>query len=251
MFDLCRVRAATDHSRMNKVAENLRALMSGRISENELARKTGVPQPTIHRVLSGKVEDPRDGTLRPLAMYFGVKVEHLRTKEPDYFRALPERSRPTDADTTRAASFASSISESSLAARLEEEMVAAGHDIASLSALTEVPAEQIRSIIEKEAALAELPAVTLFKIAHAVDMPGYQLLTGLREEDVVASAAQSQPVQLSLWKIAFQLVADFLDSEQRSLPPEKQAEATLLAHDLLQEGLPRAKVLRFVRNAVA
>jgi transcriptional regulator with XRE-family HTH domain len=54
--------------------------MTGReISENELARRTGVPQPTIHRVLSGRVADPRDGTLRPLATFFGVSVEQLRT----------------------------------------------------------------------------------------------------------------------------------------------------------------------------
>jgi hypothetical protein len=35
------------------------------------------------------------------------------------------------------------------------------------------------------------------------------------------------------------------------LPPHKQAEAALLAFDLLEEGLPQAKVLRFVRAAVA
>lgn len=69
---------------MNKVASNLRALIARKnISENRLAMETGVPQPTIHRVISGKSSDPRDGTLRPLADFFGVTVEQMRTELPD------------------------------------------------------------------------------------------------------------------------------------------------------------------------
>lgn len=68
---------------MNRLANNLRALMAVEsLSENQLSRNTGVPQPTIHRILSGRVSDPRDGTLRPLAEYFGVAVEELRTSLP-------------------------------------------------------------------------------------------------------------------------------------------------------------------------
>ncbi|MEB1136038.1 S24 family peptidase [Xanthomonas campestris pv. campestris] len=81
--DLSTVTDATDNSRMNRLSENLRSLMSVEsLSENQLSRNTGVPQPTIHRVLSGRVSDPRDGTLRPLAEYFGVSVEELRTGQP-------------------------------------------------------------------------------------------------------------------------------------------------------------------------
>ncbi|WP_447940118.1 LexA family transcriptional regulator [Pseudoxanthomonas mexicana] len=69
---------------MNNVPNNLRTLMRiEELSENQLSRNTGVPQPTIHRVLSGRVADPRDGTLRPLAEYFGVTVEQLRTTLPN------------------------------------------------------------------------------------------------------------------------------------------------------------------------
>ncbi|WP_170292316.1 LexA family transcriptional regulator [Xanthomonas maliensis] len=68
---------------MNRLAENIRRLMDvEKLSENQLSRNTGVPQPTIHRVLSGRVADPRDGTLRPLADYFGTSVEELRTGTP-------------------------------------------------------------------------------------------------------------------------------------------------------------------------
>lgn len=80
--DLCPAIAAAHNTDVNKVANNLRALMTARgISENRLATETGVPQPTIHRVTSGKAKDPRDGTLRPLANYFGVSVEQLRTSD--------------------------------------------------------------------------------------------------------------------------------------------------------------------------
>lgn len=68
---------------MNKVTTNLRQLVRAHpTSENELSRNTGVPQPTIHRILAGRVADPRDGTLRPLATWFGVTVEQLRTSLP-------------------------------------------------------------------------------------------------------------------------------------------------------------------------
>jgi len=69
---------------MNRVAINLRKLMKAHgLSENGLARHVEVPQPTIHRILAGDVADPRDRTLRPLATWFGVTVEQLRTELPD------------------------------------------------------------------------------------------------------------------------------------------------------------------------
>lgn len=84
MNDLCPSGAAADNTAMNRLADNLRELMAreGNLSENQLSRNTGVPQPTIHRILNRKVDDPRDGTVRPLAEYFGVTPEQLRTTLP-------------------------------------------------------------------------------------------------------------------------------------------------------------------------
>lgn len=77
---------------MNKVAANLRQLIRARgISENQLSRHTDVAQPTIHRILAGHTADPRDGTLRPLAAWFGVTVEQLRTELPDMDVGGPEK----------------------------------------------------------------------------------------------------------------------------------------------------------------
>ena len=103
-------------------------------------------------------------------------------------------------------------------------------------------------------------AAMLFAIADAVKEDPRYLLGGsrrnvaqlnvVREREAAYAAEPSQPVQLETWKIAFQLVAEALGNDL-TLPPEKQAEVTLLTHDLLTEGMPRAKVLRFVRAAAA
>ncbi len=103
---------------------------------------------------------------------------------------------------------------------------------------------------------AHVKAAQLFDIADAAQVNARLLLTGAADSDQVSavredrSGYESQPVQLETWKIAFQLVAEVL-GEDLTLPPEKQAEVTLLAHELLIDGMPRAKVLRFVRAAAA
>lgn len=64
---------------MNRLAPNLRKLIDdAQISENQLSERTGVPQPTINRILKEQSRDPRDSTLLPLARYFKLTVEELR-----------------------------------------------------------------------------------------------------------------------------------------------------------------------------
>jgi len=61
------------------IKKNLEWLIAKkRTNPYELQRATGVPQPTIHRILSGESNDPRTKTLQPLADYFGVTVADLR-----------------------------------------------------------------------------------------------------------------------------------------------------------------------------
>lgn len=67
----------------NSVAEILNWLMQRHeISEAGLARATGVTQPTIHRIVTGEIRDPRSGKLQPIASYFGISVAQLRGEEP-------------------------------------------------------------------------------------------------------------------------------------------------------------------------
>ncbi|WP_070281930.1 helix-turn-helix transcriptional regulator [Janthinobacterium sp. MP5059B] len=63
------------------VRNNLKWLMGEKISPYALASETGVPQPTIFRILTGESDDPRTKTLQPLAKYFGVSVADLRDRD--------------------------------------------------------------------------------------------------------------------------------------------------------------------------
>lgn len=63
---------------MHKLSKNLKNLLSNaKISENELARRTGVSQQIINRILSGENKNPKIATLNPLASYFMVSISQL------------------------------------------------------------------------------------------------------------------------------------------------------------------------------
>ena len=49
-----------------------------RISPMELHRRTGVPQSTLSRILSGKIVDPSDKHISRIAEYFRVSTDQLR-----------------------------------------------------------------------------------------------------------------------------------------------------------------------------
>lgn len=60
------------------VSEILQHLLFERkLTATELARQTGVPQPTIHRMVTGKCALPHRATLEPIAKYFDLSVEQL------------------------------------------------------------------------------------------------------------------------------------------------------------------------------
>ena len=69
------------------VSSVLRYLMKdvGGISEGELSRRTCIPQPTIHRILSGMTPNPRVQSIQPLADFFNVTTDQLlgRISLPD------------------------------------------------------------------------------------------------------------------------------------------------------------------------
>ena len=98
-------------------------------------------------------------------------------------------------------------------------------------------------------------ATQLFRIADALQIDGRWLLTGdpvpvgVREK--IPEYSQSHPVKSDVLRISIQLVREVLRDADRTLPPAKESEAIQLAYDLIEEGLPQAKVLRFVLAAVA
>lgn len=65
---------------IDPLAQNLRNLMNiNKITEAALSRQTFLPQPTIHKILSGKTSDPRASTLKALADYFKISIDELVT----------------------------------------------------------------------------------------------------------------------------------------------------------------------------
>lgn len=67
--------------------ENLSAVLSHLMSEKriksaELARKTGVGQPVVYRLMTGTTENPQVLTLKPIADFFGVSLDQLLGLKP-------------------------------------------------------------------------------------------------------------------------------------------------------------------------
>ena len=64
-----------DRPKLHEVLEKLMTEVA--INEAELARKTDIPQPTLHRILSGATKSPRGTSLAPLANFFSVTINQL------------------------------------------------------------------------------------------------------------------------------------------------------------------------------
>jgi len=63
---------------MKNLSEILSHLMSeANIKSAELARKTGIGQPVIYRLMTGVTENPQILTLKPIADYFGKSIDQL------------------------------------------------------------------------------------------------------------------------------------------------------------------------------
>jgi transcriptional regulator with XRE-family HTH domain len=56
--------------------------MSARgLSEGDVARGSKVPQPTIHRIITGESRDPRRSNLEKIAKFFGCSIDDLYDKK--------------------------------------------------------------------------------------------------------------------------------------------------------------------------
>ncbi len=68
---------------MASLSSNLKILMSlAKINASELARRTGIAQPIIHRLSTGQNTNPKLGTIKPIARYFMCSVSQLLGEEP-------------------------------------------------------------------------------------------------------------------------------------------------------------------------
>ncbi len=68
---------------MQNLSAILRILMNEvKITVTELARQTGIGQPVIHRMASGETDNPKVGSLSPIAKFFNVNISQLVGDEP-------------------------------------------------------------------------------------------------------------------------------------------------------------------------
>lgn len=75
------------------IKENLAALLAQRnLNPTQLANEAGIPQPTIHRMLSGESKSPRVENLTVLADYFGVSLEALAGNDIPTASSVPSLS---------------------------------------------------------------------------------------------------------------------------------------------------------------
>ncbi len=68
---------------VKNLSDVLSFLMSkNRINSAELARKTGVAQPVVSRLMTGVTTNPQILTIKPIADFFGVNLEQLLGIKP-------------------------------------------------------------------------------------------------------------------------------------------------------------------------
>ncbi|MDQ8039052.1 MAG: S24 family peptidase [Rickettsiella sp.] len=65
---------------MSNILKGLMAELG--INESELARRTGIGQPVVHRICSGETDNPKVATLSPIANFFAISISQLIGDEP-------------------------------------------------------------------------------------------------------------------------------------------------------------------------
>ncbi|MCW5589649.1 MAG: helix-turn-helix transcriptional regulator [Legionellales bacterium] len=68
----------------NYLAQNIAHLLvtHGNLSISDLAKTTGIPQPTLHHLLAGKTRRPRKNLVKTLANFFSITPEQLLGEHP-------------------------------------------------------------------------------------------------------------------------------------------------------------------------
>lgn len=74
----------TQSTQHDFLLSNLQKLMrKAGLNEAALARQTRIPQATLHKILSGKTEDPRASTLKILSDFFNLSIDALMFSNTD------------------------------------------------------------------------------------------------------------------------------------------------------------------------
>lgn len=86
------------------------------------------------------------------------------------------------------------------------------------------------------------------RLCQATGVSMEWLATGVGSDTTQGSAvASSQSVSQADLTLALQLVEEAVVNRDLPMPPDRKAELTMAVVELLVEGVPEAKVLRFIR----
>ena len=79
-----------DHSRMDTVRRNIRALLQQRgLTQNQMAVDSGAGQSWVNRYMNGVIQKPNQEKIAQIAAYFRVPIQDLLTAD----LATPETDR--------------------------------------------------------------------------------------------------------------------------------------------------------------
>lgn len=142
----------------------------------------------------------------------------------------------------------------SLGTRLKAAMARKNIGPVELAEAAQTTDVTIHNWREDKVNIDHVKAIRLFKISEALEVDPSELLLGQpssasRLADARGSYPASQDLQQDTLTLAFQLVEEALQGKAQS--PAKRAEMAQICYELLEEGLPRAKVLRLVRATAA
>ena len=140
-----------------------------------------------------------------------------------------------------------------LSQRLSSALQAAAVSPATLAERVGTTEATISNWLNDKVQAEHVKAAILLRLSAALDVRPEWLLfgSGPRSTTSDTKGDASHPVKHETLSIALQLASEVLEDKGLSLPPKKRAEMISLIYDLLEEGMPEAKVLRFARAAAA
>lgn len=156
----------------------------------------------------------------------------------------------------RSAKLSFLMDRSPISARLSAALADAGMTQAQLARAVSTTTATVANWMNDKVSLEGARADILFRISRVLRIRPEWLLYGENPKQAAVSPADSDagpshPVSLATLTMAIQLAVEVLDERGKTLPPAKRAEFIATLYDLIEEGMPEAKVLRFARAAAA
>lgn len=145
---------------------------------------------------------------------------------------------------------------SPISARLAKALDAAGMSQADLARAIPTTTATVANWMNDKVSVEGARADMLFRMSSVLRIRPEWLLYGDEPQQAAVRVSEqspevSQPVKLDVLTMAVQLAVEVLDERGKTLPPAKRAEFISTLYDLIDEGMPEAKVLRFARAAAA